>query len=111
MSRFGIAAGKTVGEIEAAIEKISSRLAAKPYCFNLIHSPAEPAHEARAWFVPAGDGALGEGDLGTAHAARHEQLLIRPDHPLVAATREQELTAVKRERGLDGVPLQHEGES
>jgi PfaD family protein len=46
MAAYG-AAGKSIGEIEAAIERIGSRLAGKPYSFNLIHSPAEPAHEAR----------------------------------------------------------------
>lgn len=45
LSAYG-AAGRSIGEIDAAIERISSRLAGKPYCFNLIHSPAEPAHEA-----------------------------------------------------------------
>ena len=52
MSRAGMlasygAAGKSIQEIEGAIDRITSRLAGRPYCFNLIHSPAEPAHEAR----------------------------------------------------------------
>ncbi|HEY5700587.1 MAG TPA: PfaD family polyunsaturated fatty acid/polyketide biosynthesis protein [Gammaproteobacteria bacterium] len=46
LSSYG-AAGKSIEEIDRAIERISSRLAGRPYCFNLIHSPAEPLHEAR----------------------------------------------------------------
>lgn len=51
MSRAGMlgffgAAGLEPGQVEAAIERIQRNLGERPYGFNLIHSPAEPALEA-----------------------------------------------------------------
>lgn len=42
---FG-AAGLSLERIEAAIGRLRRSLAGKPFGFNLIHSPGEPAHEA-----------------------------------------------------------------
>ena len=39
------AAGRSLGEIESAVERLQRRLEGQPCCFNLIHSPAEPEHE------------------------------------------------------------------
>ncbi|MFO0848161.1 MAG: PfaD family polyunsaturated fatty acid/polyketide biosynthesis protein [Gemmataceae bacterium] len=44
LGSFG-AAGLSVDRVTAAIDRIQTE-AAGPYCFNLIHSPNEPAHEA-----------------------------------------------------------------
>jgi PfaD family protein len=46
LGSFG-AAGLRVAKIEAAISQLSTELGEgeRPYCFNLIHSPNEPAHE------------------------------------------------------------------
>jgi len=41
---FG-AAGLALDVIEKAVDHISTRLAGRPWAFNLIHSPYEPAHE------------------------------------------------------------------
>ena len=46
LSAFG-AAGKSVAEVEAAVDHLSGRLSGMPYCFNLIHSPNEPLLEAQ----------------------------------------------------------------
>ena len=40
------AAGRSIAEIEAAIERLDERLGRRSHCFNLIHSPSEPLHEA-----------------------------------------------------------------
>ncbi|MCZ2340222.1 MAG: PfaD family polyunsaturated fatty acid/polyketide biosynthesis protein [Bacteroidales bacterium] len=50
MSRAGMlgsfgAAGLSVARVTAAVERMQSSLAGRPYCVNLIHSPGEPAHE------------------------------------------------------------------
>jgi PfaD family protein len=42
---FG-AGGLSLARIEQAIDRIQAALGDKPYGFNLIHSPQEPAHEA-----------------------------------------------------------------
>jgi len=47
MASFG-AGGLVPARIEAAIHKIQSELPKGPYCFNLIHSPSEPALERNA---------------------------------------------------------------
>ena len=47
MASFG-AGGLVPSRIEAAIHKIQSELPKGPYCFNLIHSPSEPALERNA---------------------------------------------------------------
>jgi PfaD family protein len=44
LGSFG-AAGLSVDRVTAAIDRIQKE-ASGPYCFNLIHSPNEPAHEA-----------------------------------------------------------------
>lgn len=44
LASFG-AAGLTVAEVSRAIDRLSA-LGDRPYAFNLIHSPNEPAHEA-----------------------------------------------------------------
>jgi PfaD family protein len=51
MSRAGMlgsfgAAGLSVERVTLAIDRLQSTLSDGPYCFNLIHSPNEPAHEA-----------------------------------------------------------------
>ena len=45
LGSFG-AAGLSLSKIETAIDRISGNLDDLPYCFNLIHSPNEPSHEA-----------------------------------------------------------------
>ncbi len=45
LGSFG-AAGLRVPQIEAAIDRLQSELVDLPFCFNLIHSPNESAHEA-----------------------------------------------------------------
>ncbi len=45
LGSFG-AAGLSVERVAAAIDRIQGSLGDLPYCFNLIHSPNEPAHEA-----------------------------------------------------------------
>ncbi len=45
LGSFG-AAGLRVGQIEAAIDRLEGELGELPWCFNLIHSPNEPSHEA-----------------------------------------------------------------
>lgn len=45
LASFG-AAGRSVAQIEEAIDHITRHLGERPYCFNLIHSPNEPALEA-----------------------------------------------------------------
>lgn len=45
LGSFG-AAGLRLPLIEAAIDRLEAELGDLPYCFNLIHSPNEPAHEA-----------------------------------------------------------------
>jgi trans-AT polyketide synthase/acyltransferase/oxidoreductase domain-containing protein len=47
LGSFG-AAGLVSGRVEAAIQRIQKELADKPYAFNLIFSPNEPAMEHRA---------------------------------------------------------------
>lgn len=44
LGSFG-AAGLSVERVAAAIDRIQGSLGDLPYCFNLIHSPNEPAHE------------------------------------------------------------------
>jgi trans-AT polyketide synthase, acyltransferase and oxidoreductase domains len=44
LGSFG-AAGLSVERVAAAIDRIQGSLGDNPYCFNLIHSPNEPAHE------------------------------------------------------------------
>jgi PfaD family protein len=44
LASFG-AAGLTVAEVSRAIDRLAA-LGERPYAFNLIHSPNEPAHEA-----------------------------------------------------------------
>ncbi|QEL14309.1 PfaD family polyunsaturated fatty acid/polyketide biosynthesis protein [Limnoglobus roseus] len=44
LGSFG-AAGLSVERVAAAIDRIQGSLGDSPYCFNLIHSPNEPAHE------------------------------------------------------------------
>jgi PfaD family protein len=46
MLAFFGAAGLPLSTVDAAIGRIASNLGARPYGFNLIHSPAEPDHEA-----------------------------------------------------------------
>jgi PfaD family protein len=51
MSRAGMlgsfgAAGLSIDRITQAIDRLQQSLGDGPYCFNLIHSPNEPAHEA-----------------------------------------------------------------
>ena len=51
MSRAGMlgsfgAAGLSIDRITQAIDRLQATLGDKPFCFNLIHSPNEPAHEA-----------------------------------------------------------------
>ncbi len=51
MSRAGMlgsfgAAGLSVERVTVAIDRLQASLGDRPYCFNLIHSPNEPAHEA-----------------------------------------------------------------
>lgn len=45
LGSFG-AAGLRLAQIEQAIDRTTQSLEDLPYCFNLIHSPNEPAHEA-----------------------------------------------------------------
>jgi trans-AT polyketide synthase, acyltransferase and oxidoreductase domains len=46
LASFG-AAGLRLSQIEAAIDRLETELGREhPYCFNLIHSPNEPSHEA-----------------------------------------------------------------
>ncbi len=45
LGSFG-AAGLRLPRIEQAIDRLAAELGDLPYCFNLIHSPNEPAHEA-----------------------------------------------------------------
>jgi trans-AT polyketide synthase/acyltransferase/oxidoreductase domain-containing protein len=50
MSRAGLlgsfgAAGLSIDRVTQAIDRLQSSLGDAPYCFNLIHSPNEPAHE------------------------------------------------------------------
>ena len=45
LGSFG-AAGLSVGRVSQAIDTLQAALGDRPYCFNLIHSPNEPAHEA-----------------------------------------------------------------
>ncbi len=45
MGSFG-AAGLSVARVDAAITEIQSALGNQAHCFNLIHSPSEPTHEA-----------------------------------------------------------------
>jgi trans-AT polyketide synthase/acyltransferase/oxidoreductase domain-containing protein len=50
MSRVGMlgsfgAAGLSVERVAQAIDRLQTSLGDGPYCFNLIHSPNEPAHE------------------------------------------------------------------
>ena len=45
LGSFG-AAGLSIERITQAIDRLQAGLADKPFCFNLIHSPNEPAHEA-----------------------------------------------------------------
>jgi len=45
LASFG-AAGLSVDRVTAAIDRLQANLGERPYCFNLIHSPNEPAHEA-----------------------------------------------------------------
>ncbi|MDX2470244.1 MAG: PfaD family polyunsaturated fatty acid/polyketide biosynthesis protein [SAR324 cluster bacterium] len=47
LASFG-AAGLTAPVIEKAIDQIQTALPNGPYCFNLIHSPTEPALESQA---------------------------------------------------------------
>lgn len=47
LGSFG-AAGLTPPRIESAIQRIQQELGGRPYAFNLIHSPNEPALEQRA---------------------------------------------------------------
>lgn len=44
LGSFG-AAGLSVERVAAAIDRIQGSMGDLPYCFNLIHSPNEPAHE------------------------------------------------------------------
>ena len=51
MSRAGMlgsfgAAGLSVERVTQAIDRLQASLGDRPFCFNLIHSPNEPAHEA-----------------------------------------------------------------
>ena len=45
LGSFG-AAGLSVERVEAALDRLSTRLGETPYAINLIHSPGEPQHEA-----------------------------------------------------------------
>ena len=45
LGSFG-AAGLSLERVEKAIDRLQTSLDGGPYCFNLIHSPNEPAHEA-----------------------------------------------------------------
>lgn len=45
LGSFG-AAGQSLERVTQAIDRIQAALGNRPYCFNLIHSPNEPAHEA-----------------------------------------------------------------
>jgi trans-AT polyketide synthase, acyltransferase and oxidoreductase domains len=44
LASFG-AAGLSLPAIESALDRVQANLGDSPYGFNLIHSPAEPAHE------------------------------------------------------------------
>src|SRR5439155_20926343 len=44
LGSFG-AAGLSLERIAQALDRIQSKVGAKTYCVNLIHSPGEPAHE------------------------------------------------------------------
>lgn len=44
LGSFG-AAGLSVARVTAAVERMQTALAGRPFCVNLIHSPGEPAHE------------------------------------------------------------------
>ena len=51
MSRAGMlgsfgAAGLSIERVTQAIDRLQATLGDQPFCFNLIHSPNEPAHEA-----------------------------------------------------------------
>lgn len=46
LGSFG-SAGLSIERVTQAIDRIQSEVGDLPYCFNLIHSPNEPQHEAR----------------------------------------------------------------
>jgi PfaD family protein len=45
LGSFG-AAGLSIDRVNQALDRLRQSLPDQPYCFNLIHSPNEPAHEA-----------------------------------------------------------------